>query len=126
MLEESVESVDVETSKKFTHMYRVFEDKFIRESIRKFPYPEAPLIQQMVTILSKTPIGSSPSALKAITDCVNGQRLNESWTDKVCATCLDKRDDVKKCTICKKVAYCDQFCQRMHWPVHKKECKKDE
>jgi len=33
-------------------------------------------------------------------------------------------DDLKGCTACKLVKYCDASCQRAHWPKHKKECKK--
>lgn len=122
LAEEKVEFKDKETGQTETDLSRVFEDRFMRESIRKFPYPECALVQQMVTILSKVPIGTFPSALSVITDCVNGQNLNEcSSMSKVCATCLSKQGDLKLCSHCKKVSYCDQFCQRMHWPLHKKE-----
>lgn len=121
LLTEELVETKGEENKPFTHMYRVFEEKFIRESIRKFPYPESPLIQQLVTVLSKTPVGSEPSALKAITDCLNGQRMNASTREKWCSTCYEEREDLKRCTHCRKVAYCDQFCQRLHWPIHKKE-----
>ncbi len=120
--EETVETFEAETNTKHTHMYRVFEEKFIRESIRKFPYPECAIVQQMVMVLSKTQVGANPSALKVITDCMNGQRMNSPIDEfSNCATCLDRKVDVKVCSHCKKVAYCDQLCQRMHWPVHKKE-----
>lgn len=119
LTEELVESKD-EENKPFTHMFRVFEDKFIRESIRKFPYPEVPLIQQIVSVLSKTTIGSEPSALKAVTDCLNGQRMN-AHHDKFCSTCYEETKELKRCTHCRKVAYCDQFCQKLHWPIHKKQ-----
>ena len=118
-------------------IYRVFEEKFLRESIRQFPYPECALIKQMVTILSRVQIGNHPSAFYVITSCLNGQRLNESF-DKTksdendeetkeskrimleCGTCYFKSYDCKMCTHCKKVAYCDQICQKLNWPFHKK------
>jgi ankyrin repeat and MYND domain-containing protein 2 len=113
-------------------MKRIFEEKFLRESIRQFPYKECALVRQMVTILSKVPIGGSPSALYVITSCLNGQTISKSIPDDwessgdkrpllECATCNSKSKEAKMCTHCKKVAYCDQFCQKMHWPVHKKE-----
>ncbi len=65
--EENVTLVDEEnTTKTRVQSYRVFEEKFIRESIRQFAYPEAAIIKQLVTILSKTAIGNYPSALSVL------------------------------------------------------------
>ena len=41
-----------------------------------------------------------------------------------CAACGKDGDDLKACTACKLVKYCNASCQRAHWPKHKKECKK--
>ena len=50
-----------------------------------------------------------------------------------CANCglpaADGKSCLKKCTICRKVAYCSQRCQRDDWRFHKRVCakpKKDE
>ncbi|RNA17077.1 ankyrin repeat and MYND domain-containing 2 [Brachionus plicatilis] len=111
---------------KFKH--RVFEEKFLRESIRQHPYKEqSALTKQMVTILAKAPIGGYPSALHVINSCLNGQRFNEFFDSSEkgekkileCATCYSKNANAKICTHCKKVAYCDQFCQKVHWSIHK-------
>jgi hypothetical protein len=111
---------------------RVFQEKFLRESIRQFPYKECALIRQMVTILARAQIGTHPSALYVITSCLNGQRFNENLDSESesskkaileCATCTNKSSDAKWCTHCKKVAYCDQFCQKLDWPLHKKHFK---
>ena len=103
---------------------REFEDKFLRESIRQFPYKECGIVKQMVTILAVVKIGQHPSALYVITSCLNGQKFADD-SDGVqhleCTTCYNKSENVKLCTHCRKAAYCDQFCQRMHWPIHKKE-----
>jgi len=110
--------------------FQLFQEKFLRESIRSFPYKESSLIQQMVTILSRTQMGDHPSALYVITSCLNGQRLNQSFETNEseskkaileCETCKKKSDDAKWCTHCKKVAYCDQFCQKLDWSWHKKQ-----
>jgi ankyrin repeat protein len=114
---------------------RIFEEKFLRESIRQYPYKECALVRQLVTILARVQIGSNPSALYVITSCLNGQRFNEMPTSSnddeetestnkktnplECKTCSEKSFNVKVCTHCKQVAYCDQFCQRLHWPIHK-------
>ena len=112
---------------------RLFQEKFLRESIRQFPYKECALLRQMVTILARTPLGQSPSALYVITSCLNGQKLNSKFDDdneegqKIsaleCKTCTVKNLDVKLCTHCRVVAYCDKFCQKVHWPIHKNEIK---
>lgn len=31
---------------------------------------------------------------------------------------------LKKCARCREAYYCGVECQRKHWPVHKKDCKK--
>jgi TPR repeat protein len=41
-----------------------------------------------------------------------------------CAACGKDGDDLKACTACKLVKYCNATCQRANWPMHKKECKK--
>ena len=135
--EEVLLQADNDSDKKTTIKCRVFEDKFLRESIRQFPYKECALVRQMVTVLAKTPIGHGPSALYVITSCLNGQRFNmddsassssseafdptskKHWLE--CATCTQKSATVKWCSHCKKLAYCDQFCQRLHWPIHKNQ-----
>lgn len=90
----------------------------------------------MVTILARVTIGSQPSALYVIKSCMHGQKFNEQFGNDdddesskkeekrkllECVTCSSKSYDAKWCTHCKKVAYCDQFCQRLHWPIHKKQ-----
>lgn len=104
--------------------YRVNEEKYLRESIRQFPYKECAILKQMVTVLAKTKIGTRPSALYVITGCLNGQRFNDDLsadTNLECTTCYTKSSQVKLCTHCRRAAYCDQYCQKLHWPIHKKE-----
>ena len=63
-----------------------------------------------------------------------GKRANEEDSDEndeetkeskrimlECGTCYFKSYDCKMCTHCKKVAYCDQFCQKLDWSWHKKQ-----
>jgi TPR repeat protein len=44
--------------------------------------------------------------------------------DIKCAACGEGGDDLKACTACKLVKYCNASCQRAHRPQHKKECRK--
>lgn len=40
----------------------------------------------------------------------------------VCNYCGASHMEVKQCSVCKAVAYCDEKCQLAHWPTHEKEC----
>ncbi|CAN9515930.1 unnamed protein product [Ophioblennius macclurei] len=44
-----------------------------------------------------------------------------------CAACLkppvSEEDKLKRCTRCYRVGYCNQVCQRTHWPSHKGMCR---
>ena len=47
--------------------------------------------------------------------------------DSICANCGKGEEssvDLKACTACKMVKYCNRDCQIAHRPQHKKECKK--
>lgn len=105
--------------------FRIFEEKFIREAIRQFPYKECALLRQMVQILFKVKLGSDPTALYVVDSCLFGQKWANPEDDDekkvyACETCSQKH--AKLCSRCKKVSYCDQFCQRQHWFIHKKQC----
>ncbi len=42
-----------------------------------------------------------------------------------CGNCGDQAGgNLSTCSSCKNVRYCGRECQRQHWPVHKKACKK--
>lgn len=56
-----------------------------------------------------------------------GEKLMQQITYLVCPNCknLDPTGHTfKKCGRCKKVYYCGQSCQKRHWKVHKKTCRK--
>ena len=42
----------------------------------------------------------------------------------VCANCGKEGDNLKACTACELVKYCNRECQIAHRPQHKKECRK--
>ena len=55
--------------------------------------------------------------------------MSSSTTDTItlCANCgkgEESAEDLKSCTACKLVKYCNRGCQIAHRPQHKKECKK--
>ena len=55
---------------------------------------------------------------------------DSSLSDSICAPCAncgkgeEKSDDLKACTACIMVKYCNRECQIAHRPQHKKACKK--
>ncbi|XP_051872860.1 ankyrin repeat and MYND domain-containing protein 2a isoform X1 [Pristis pectinata] len=98
-----------------------YQEKFIRECIRKFPWCEATLLQQLVRTIAPVEIGNDPTALSVMTQIITGQ---VGFVDaEFCTACGEKGAD-KRCSICKTVIYCNQNCQKMHWFTHKKVCKK--
>lgn len=100
--------------------FPVYQEKIIRESIRRFPYCEATLLQQLVRSIAPVEIGSDPTAFSVLTQAITGQ---VGFVDvEFCTTCGEKGAS-KRCSVCKMVIYCDQTCQKTHWFAHKKMCK---
>ena len=75
--------------------------------------------------------------LKLCTSCEQRKRIgggvrdgsasgssNDVTSDDQCAACGKGGDNLKACTACKQVKYCNVSCQRAHWRKHKKECRK--
>ena len=60
---------------------------------------------------------------------ISDDNTDETATNKdndvsVCANCGKEGTDLKSCTACKLVKYCNRDCQIAHRPQHKKECRK--
>ncbi|XP_011647090.1 ankyrin repeat and MYND domain-containing protein 2 [Pogonomyrmex barbatus] len=94
-----------------------YQEAFLRESVREFPFRESTIFRQMVATLAST---DPPSAVSVISAAINGQRgfFDNAQT---CVTCGEDKA-TKKCSKCKAVQYCDRECQRLHWFMHKKAC----
>ncbi|KAL4646835.1 ankyrin repeat and MYND domain-containing protein 2 isoform X1 [Arapaima gigas] len=98
-----------------------YQEKFIRECIRKFPYCDSTLLQQLVRSIAPVEIGNDPTAFSVLTQAITGQ---VGFMDaEFCTTCGEKGAE-KRCSVCKMVVYCGQTCQKLHWFTHKKVCKK--
>ena len=41
-----------------------------------------------------------------------------------CRGCGKPTEQLKLCSRCQMAAYCSPECQRAHWPIHKRECRK--
>ena len=48
---------------------------------------------------------------------------NKDMATHQCASCQETGDNLKRCTGCKSVWYCNVACQRAHRKHHKKECR---
>merc|ERR1712080_379981 len=103
--------------------YPVYQENFLRQSIKEFPFPEAELFKMLAMHFSKnTKYGEGANtAVECINQTFNG---NKGFNDQEnCCTCVAE-EAPKKCSTCKSVQYCDQVCQRYHWFNHKKFCSK--
>ncbi|TDH04457.1 hypothetical protein EPR50_G00152290 [Perca flavescens] len=97
-----------------------YQEKFIRDCIRKFPYCEATLLQQLVRSIAPVEIGNEPTAFSVLNQAVTGQMAIVDAD--YCATC-GERGAQKRCSLCKAVTYCSVTCQKLHWFTHKKMCR---
>ncbi|KAJ3609034.1 hypothetical protein NHX12_023561 [Muraenolepis orangiensis] len=95
------------------------QETFIRECIRKFPYCEATLLQQLVNSIAPVDIGSNPTAFSVLNQALTGHMALADA--EYCVTCGDKGAE-KRCSLCNAVAYCSPTCQELHWFTHKKMC----
>jgi hypothetical protein len=96
----------------------VNQDRLVQSMLKEFPYVECQLIHQIVRTITSS--HGNISALNVLTSCINGQRF-ASAEDKVCSTCGDL--NAKTCQVCKSVFYCNRDCQKLHWFIHKSQCK---
>lgn len=48
--------------------------------------------------------------------------LSEPFVQNTCSSC-GSSGDLKRCLRCRKVQYCNQECQKKHFPSHKVDCK---
>lgn len=102
-------------------MFPIGQEKFIRQTLREFPYLESESLQGMIHTLSKTQMGHKPTALEVLNTSINGPAL-PNQDDRICETCGGVGAE-KRCAACKMVSYCDGTCQKTQWFTHKKFCK---
>ena len=62
-----------------------------------------------------------------VKDMLNNINMSSTEDDNIvsiCANCGKEGSNLKSCTACKLVKYCNRECQIAHRPQHKKECRK--
>jgi len=100
--------------------YPVYQENFLRQGIKEFPFPESTLFKMLVTNFSQCKnYGEGQTAAEYINGSFNGQKGFKDFEN--CDTCGEEAAP-KKCSNCKSADYCDQVCQKYHWSVHKKHC----
>lgn len=93
---------------------------YVRDAIKSFPYVEMPLFLQVIRNIFSKP--GQTWGLDILHGVINGQK---GFDDGItCSTCGLDNKEVKRCSKCKSVQYCDKTCQRLHWSNHKKFCDK--
>ena len=50
-------------------------------------------------------------------------RLKQRERESKCSYCEKTSENLRKCTRCQSVQYCNKECQQKHWPLHKASCK---
>ncbi|XP_014674688.1 PREDICTED: ankyrin repeat and MYND domain-containing protein 2-like [Priapulus caudatus] len=101
--------------------FPVYLEKFVRQAIRSYPYPDSVLLQQLVRAVAPVTVGDHPTALTSLAATLSGQRNADDDTGE-CDTC-GSDGAAKRCSACRCVCYCDVACQRLHWFTHKRVCK---
>ena len=48
--------------------------------------------------------------------------LKAVFDEDKCSYCKSKNENLRKCSRCKLVQYCNQNCQKKHWKIHKSHC----
>jgi hypothetical protein len=61
--------------------------------------------------------------LKVETILYYQQTKEKEMNDRMCEVCNNK-NNIKRCSVCSCVYYCCIEHQKIHWPVHKTQCKK--
>jgi len=95
-------------------------DRFILESLLKYPYTQLGIFKTMTFALTKREPGDL-TALTVLTQTMDGPRTF-SQPAEACAVC-GEMDKNKKCSRCKSIHYCSFSCQRADWFQHKRECR---
>jgi len=67
-----------------------------------------------------TVAAGSPSA-----QAVGASAARTSPINRTCASCGKEGNNLKKCSACKSVHYCNATCQYSHWSEHRDECHKN-
>ena len=86
--------------------YPVYQENFLRQGVKVFPFPESQLFKMLVANFSHcTNYGEGQTASEYINGAFNGQRGFKDH--ETCDSC-GQEGAQKKCSTCKSADYCDQ------------------
>lgn len=89
-----------------------FATRFALPLISAVPYAESVDDDEMI------------SRMSAHLAELNLDQMEEASGSDVCDNCGNSKPDLKACTRCEKVKYCNHACQKAAWREHKKVCKR--
>ena len=89
-----------------TDGFAAYQENFLRQGVKEFPFPESQLFKMLVTNFSHCKnYGEGQTAAEYINAAFNGQKGFKDFEN--CASCGEEKAE-KKCSSCKAVFYCDQ------------------
>ena len=80
-----------------------------------------PLSQKQVQ--SNPLFGCEAEPIKMVEQLIQDMGVNSSSSGKCSYCSKSSAHQLKKCSQCHSVQYCDEDCQKKHWKVHKHHCK---
>lgn len=104
------------------------QDKFSLQ-VKKLKAEQSQLLKEVNRTISKINRGEILSPRDIMQDLVKGSEKLVTKLSKHCSFCQKRameneteKATLKICSRCKDAFYCNETCQKAHWPEHKKVC----
>ena len=78
----------------------------------------------LLTVPLHDPIYSGDKPVQPVRFTIDTESIVTEIVVRVCAWCSNRSGHLALCQRCRCVRYCDDVCQKAHWPQHKKTCNK--
>lgn len=104
--------------------FRIANAIFAHEEKLNLPEIEYPPVPAGLIHTSEANVNSIRQLVTNCKDKGSSASSGEKKTRRVCAYCEMTHYEMKACSACKSVYYCDRSCQVTHWKDHKLVCSK--
>ncbi|XP_053406877.1 uncharacterized protein LOC128559416 [Mercenaria mercenaria] len=105
------------------HIEKSF-DTIVTKAIQKDMAEAVECIKDEITVYTIPPIMTTRNILSNNDRGIRTQRPQYTQSlIETCCYCRITSDELKKCSKCKKAAYCSRECQKNHWERHRHLCK---